>query len=164
MSCTHPRNPLRVCCALIEREAVIRGGEERGPSSEAVSYTEILAAQRPAHKSLGGKWEFPGGKIEPGEDPAGALIREVREELDCEVRIVEPLSSVRHVYSEDFTIHLFPFRCRFAGPESEPRALEHQALLWCQPSHLPGLDWAEADLPIIREYLERFESRVPSVR
>lgn len=127
-------HPIRVVCALIERD----GG--------------VLLARRPAHKHLGGKWEFPGGKIEPGETPAAALVRECAEELACDIEVGLALPSVTHAYP-DRTIVLLPFVCRLAPASPEPQAAEHSALAWVEAERMTDYDLPAADAPIVESYL-----------
>ncbi len=107
-----------------------------------------LACLRPKGKHLGGQWEFPGGKVDSGETPVAALIREMREELSVDVRVVSSLTPVIWAYP-DRTIRLLPFRCSIVG--GELHANEHETLLWCAPENFHTLPWADADLPILRE-------------
>jgi 8-oxo-dGTP diphosphatase len=107
-----------------------------------------LACKRPPGKHLGGLWEFPGGKVDAGESPESALLRELREELAVEVEIGTPLSPVVWTYGEK-TIRLRPFFCRIIA--GDVQALEHAQLLWCLPADFTGLSWAAADIPILRE-------------
>jgi A/G-specific adenine glycosylase len=74
----------------------------------------VLITRRPPQGLLGGLWEFPGGKIEAGESPAAACVREIKEEVDLEVTVEEPLAQVRHAYSH-LRVHLHVFRCRFTA-------------------------------------------------
>ncbi len=111
---------------------------------------QFLACLRPSGKHLSGLWEFPGGKVDPGESPEAALARELMEELAVEVEVGLPLGAVTWNYP-DRTILLQPFRCRITG--GEMRALEHEKLHWCAPEHFHELTWAPADLPILREIL-----------
>jgi 8-oxo-dGTP diphosphatase len=129
-----PSEALPVACAIIE-DATGR----------------VLIAQRPAHKHLALQWEFPGGKIEPGESPADALLRELHEELGCQAEIVRALPSFRHDYPA-LTIEMFPFVCRLAATSPAPRALEHTALRWVLPHELPTFDLAAADFPVLASY------------
>ena len=73
----------------------------------------VLVAQRPPHKLLPLKWEFPGGKVEAGEDPAAAIIREIREELGCEIRLLRALPPFIHDY-KTVVIEMIPFICALA--------------------------------------------------
>ena len=123
---------LHVACAIIEQNGT------------------ALAAQRSAAMSLPLKWEFPGGKIESGETAEECLIRELREELGVSVFIGSALTPATHSYP-DFTVTLYPYTCRLTG--GTVTMYEHHALKWVEPHQMPGLDWAAADLPVIREYM-----------
>ncbi len=109
---------------------------------------QFLACLRPAGKHLGGLWEFPGGKIDPGESPESALVRELREELTVEVEVGVALTPVIWIY-ENRTIRLLPFRCEIVSGELQ--AIEHEELRWCPPENFDDLVWAAADVPILRE-------------
>ncbi len=111
----------------------------------------VLVAQRPAHKHLGGLWEFPGGKIEPGESPEAALRREIREELGCEIEVGAALAAVRHDYAE-VTIELRPFAARLAKGSAAPESREHQALRWVTAAEMRALPMPAADAPILAEW------------
>ncbi len=106
----------------------------------------VLAGQRPPGKALAGKWEFPGGKIEPGESPEAALQREIREELGCEIEIGVALPVVHHEYTGGL-IELRPFLARVVA--GTPSAREHAALAWVAIGEAAGIDWAEADRPVL---------------
>ena len=116
---------------------------------------QFLACLRPAGKHLGGLWEFPGGKVEPGESPESALVRELREELAVDVEVGHPLSPVIWTYGESL-IRLLPFRCRITS--GDLHALEHEQLLWCYPQNFNDLAWAPADGPILREIIDAIPS------
>ena len=111
----------------------------------------VLVAQRPAHKHLALKWEFPGGKIEPGEAPEAALTRELREELGIEIEILRALPASTHDYGS-VTIALSPFVCRIAPGSAAPHPHEHIALHWVAPAELTKVDLAPADRPIVASY------------
>jgi 8-oxo-dGTP diphosphatase len=120
----------------------------------------LLLAQRPPHKHLGLKWEFPGGKVEPDEDPAAALHREIREELGCALAELEPLPRFHHDYGT-VTIEMIPFRCRLAPGSPPPHAHEHIALAWVAPADLARYDLAPADLPLLPATALRDASAAP---
>jgi 8-oxo-dGTP diphosphatase len=112
----------------------------------------VLVAQRPAHKHLALKWEFPGGKVEPGESPEAALARELREELGVEIENLRALPRFTHDYVA-VVIEMIPFTCRLAPGSPPPHAHEHAALRWVLRSELPTLDLAAADLPVVAALL-----------
>ena len=101
--------------------------------------------------SLPLKWEFPGGKIDPGESPEDCLHRELHEELGITVAIHKVLPSTTHHYPT-FTITLYPMVCAMESGEIVLR--EHEAVMWLAPEKLHSLDWAEADLPIIESHFD----------
>ena len=108
----------------------------------------ILLAQRPEGKQLAGLWEFPGGKVEPGERPEETLIRELREELGIEVKepCLSPLTFASHAYP---TFHLLMplYVCR--RWEGFVRSMEGQALSWVRPHDLRRFPMPPADEPLI---------------
>jgi len=107
----------------------------------------VLLAQRPDGKSMAGLWEFPGGKLETGEQPEECLIRELREELNIDVTqaCLAPLTFASHTY-EDFHLLMPLFVCRrWSG---EIRALEHKSLKWVRPNELKNYQMPAADLPL----------------
>lgn len=110
----------------------------------------VLVAQRSHSMSLPLKWEFPGGKIEPNETPEVCLIREIKEELDIEIRIVKALSANTHIYP-NVTIHLMPFICNHV--KGGVQLKEHAQFKWVNKNELLALDWAEADVPVLTDYL-----------
>ena len=114
-----------------------------------------LVAQRGPAMSLAGKWEFPGGKVESGEDPRRALEREIREELGLLIEVAERLGrgSSREGARE---IVLDVYRARLIGGELD--LLEHSQARWLETSELTDLDWAEADIPVVPALLDRLEA------
>ncbi len=125
--------PIPVVCAVIEHEG------------------RVLLAQRPAHKHLPFQWEFPGGKVEPGETPEAAIVREIREELGCSIIVTRALPRFTHAYA--VTIEMIPFVAQLAPGSPAPRALEHLALRWLASADLAKTsDLAPADLPVISAY------------
>lgn len=123
---------IHVACAIIEDSGL------------------VIATQRSETMSLPLKWEFPGGKIEPGETARECLRRELLEEMGIDVYIDEQLPDSIHHYT-DFAITLYPFICR--RKEGDINLNEHKAITWITPEKLLELDWAEADLPVIATYL-----------
>ncbi|MEP1767304.1 MAG: (deoxy)nucleoside triphosphate pyrophosphohydrolase [Sulfitobacter sp.] len=108
----------------------------------------VLLAQRPEGKSMAGLWEFPGGKVETGETPEAALIRELEEELgiDTWASCLAPLTFASHSY-DDFHLMMPLFACRkWSGT---PRAREGQVLKWVKPSEMRDYPMPAADVPLI---------------
>jgi 8-oxo-dGTP diphosphatase len=108
----------------------------------------ILLAERPQGKALAGLWEFPGGKVEPGERPEQTLIRELREELGITVEepCLAPLTFASHAY-ETFQLFMPLWVCR--RWEGQVRALEGQKLAWVKPGRLRDYPMPPADEPLI---------------
>lgn len=108
----------------------------------------VLIAQRPEGKSMAGLWEFPGGKVDSGETPEQALVRELHEELGIEVcdTCLAPFTFASHAYA---TFHLLMplFLCRTWEGEVEPR--EGQAITWVRAGRLADYAMPEADKPLI---------------
>jgi 8-oxo-dGTP diphosphatase len=109
---------------------------------------KFLVARRSAHKSMGGKWEFPGGKIEQNETPEETLIREFKEEFNITITIDHFFLDTTHDYG-DFTINLVSFKGRFI--EGTIKLVDHDSYLWIEVDNLNDFDWAEADIPIIQK-------------
>lgn len=106
----------------------------------------VLIAQRPAGKHMAGGWEFPGGKLDAGEDPLAGLKRELREELGIEAHAAELLISYEHAYSDRSVLLDLWLVTRFSG---EPQPLDAQALQWVELDALESIGLLEADRPMI---------------
>jgi len=111
---------------------------------------DVLCALRGPNMSLPNVWEFPGGKVEEGEDPEAALVREIHEELGCTISIVKLLADVFYEY-EHAIVHLRTYEARLI--DGEPQAREHAELRWVPLSQLRALGWAPADLPTVEALL-----------
>jgi len=123
---------LQVVAAIVEREG------------------RILICRRRPEQSHPLKWEFPGGKVEPGETPAQALQRELAEELDLRVAAGEEIARYQYTYPGKDPILLIFLRVReFVG---EPRNLIFQEMRWEPPQNLPAFDFLEGDRDFIRRY------------
>ena len=127
------KNHLHVTCAIIEQDGC------------------VLAAQRSRTMAMPLKWEFPGGKIKPGETPEHCLCRGIAEELAIKVAVHHALAEKTHAYPE-FIITLYPFVCSIISGTIILR--EHAAVTWLPRENLSSLDWADADLPVLETYLQ----------
>ena len=111
-----------------------------------VQEDRILCAQRGFTGALPGMWEFPGGKVEQGEAPRDALVREIDEELECEVVVGAEVTTTIHEY--DFgVVTLTTFLCELVG--GTPRLTLHVEFRWLNTSELDALEWAPADIPAV---------------
>ena len=115
----------------------------------------VLLAQRPENAEMGGLWEYPGGKVEPGETPEAALLRELQEELSIATwdSCLAPLTFASHSYGR-FHLLMPLFVCR--KWEGAPRCNAHRALKWVRPRDLPRYQMPPADRhigPILRDWL-----------
>lgn len=126
----------RVTCAIIQNDRF------------------ILACQRSADMSMPLKWEFPGGKLEEGEDEEACILREIKEELNVEIKILQKWRSFTHEYP-DFQIELIPFLAEIKSGEIILK--EHLKYRWLVKSELSGLDWAAADLAIVEVIVNHFK-------
>lgn len=109
----------------------------------------VLACRRRPEKVAGGKWEFPGGKIERGETSSEALVREIKEELSASIEVTGPLRTDDTVVGDD-VIRLVCLRARLIG-EDPTESLDHDELRWVSRRDLPLLDWAAPDLPAVQQ-------------
>ena len=132
------RRHVHVACAIIERDGL------------------VLSALRSASMNLPLKWEFPGGKIEPGEGLEECLRRELVEEMGVGIRVGRPLTPATHEYPS-FIVTLYPYVCSIVS--GEITLFEHSAIAWLPAERMGELDWADADLPVIAEYQRGFPLR-----
>jgi mutator protein MutT len=123
---------VQVVAAVIERDGLILIGQRKSSGRHPL------------------KWEFPGGKVEPGEDPHTALARELREELGIEAEIGQQVDAYDVRYSSGPPLRLVFLRVNaFSG---DPRNLDFEQILWVDPSHLADYDFLEGDLPFIARW------------
>ena len=117
-----------------------------------ISENKVFATQR-GYGDFKGGWEFPGGKIDAGETPEEALVREIKEELDTEVEVIELLDTVEYDYP-NFHLSMGCFVCSIKSGNLVLK--EHEAAQWLTKETLDSVDWLPADLGLIdkiREYL-----------
>jgi A/G-specific adenine glycosylase len=152
-----PHNPNCLLCPLWDKckACALSLQEQRPvlkPKAEVPHFTvtaavlqrdgKILLAKRPSKGLLGGMWEFPGGKVENGESLEASLTREIREELDVEIQVVEPFGIYQHAYTH-FRITLHAFLCELA--ESNPTPVEATELVWALPTELGNYPMGKVD-------------------
>ncbi len=124
---------MHVAAAVIERDGRI-----------------LIARRRPGDR-FGGVWEFPGGKVEPGEEPRQGLRREIREELDLDIDVGSTLGDFPFA-SEAFSLLLTAFRATILG--GLIRLHDHSEIAWVRPEELSGYDFALPDRPLVRRLAE----------
>ncbi|MGG0287314.1 (deoxy)nucleoside triphosphate pyrophosphohydrolase [Peribacillus butanolivorans] len=133
------KKQVKVVSAIIENEKV-----------------EILCALRSPEMSIPNMWEFPGGKVEKGEDIFTALKREINEELQCKVETeASTFNDNTHEY-ETFIINLLSIKCKII--EGTPTANEHSKLIWLKRENLRSLKWAPADIPAVEQLINEKNS------
>lgn len=126
-------NTINVSCAII------------------IKKSKILVTQRSKKMTLPLKWEFPGGKIEKEETEIDCVKREIKEEINIEIDVIRKLSNNLHDYGS-FKINLIPFLANYISGEIV--LLEHSNYMFLDKMDLIDLDWAEADLPIVKELMK----------
>ncbi len=109
---------------------------------------KVLVCQRTKHQTMPLKWEFPGGKIEQGEQPRDALRRELEEELGIDAQIDEEVSRIRHEYKNGGSVELRFFAVRQYQGEIENRIFKE--IRWADRAELPSFDFLEADLELVQ--------------
>ena len=127
------QQPIRVVAAVMEKDG------------------KVLIARRRKGDKLAGKWEFPGGKIEPGESPEAALRRELREELGIETVIGGFVCESSYQYSH-LSIRLLAYNATWISGDITPAV--HDRVLWVTPAELSAYDFPEANLPVIKRILD----------
>jgi len=111
---------------------------------------KYLVTQRPANSSSRAKrWEFPGGKVDFGEDPKECLKREIYEELGIEILVGDLFGYSSHVYSDEKHVILFGFHCKYVSGKIRKHGIENYA--WVTPEEMSNYDITEADLPFVKK-------------
>ncbi|QWG33332.1 (deoxy)nucleoside triphosphate pyrophosphohydrolase [Bacillus mycoides] len=113
-------------------------------------HNEVLCALRSPMMSLPNYWEFPGGKVNKGEEPREALVREIKEELNCIITVEEQVEAVEHEY-ENIIVYLVTYKARIKS--GTPKAHEHSELRWISIEHLKKLKWAPADVTTVEDLM-----------
>ena len=116
-----------------------------------IKNNRVLAAQRSEKMSLPLKWEFPGGKIDTDESAEDCIQREIKEELNISIQIIQRLKDYSHNY-ENVTINLIPFIVEYIG--GAITLAEHKTAIWFDKKDLFALDWAAADIPILHDFIK----------
>lgn len=111
---------------------------------------EILCALRSPEMAMPNMWEFPGGKVEKDEDIYSALVREIKEELNCKIETADLFHDNIYEY-ETFIINLIAIKCRII--DGIPTPSEHSTLLWLKRENLESLKWAPADVPAVEKLM-----------
>lgn len=115
---------------------------------------KILATQR-GYGEFKGKWEFPGGKIEEDELDEPALIREIKEELNADINIIDFLKTIQYDYPK-FHLVMHTYICTLKNDiefvKHNEKELEHENMIWLDKSELDSLDWLPADIEAVKEY------------
>jgi A/G-specific adenine glycosylase len=165
MLCT-PRAPDCSHCPLIEGcRAQAQGLQEERPvmlarpgiphhivtAAVITREAQVLITQRPPYGLLGGMWEFPGGKLQPGEDLEACLQREIGEELGAKIQVIERLGVYRHAYTH-FRVTLYAFHCTLQNGD-QPQPIQVNDLRWVPPVELAGYPMGKIDRQIARQLM-----------
>ena len=130
------------------RRVVDDAGRVQVVGAAVVRDGRVLAARRTRPEAAAGRWELPGGKVEPGESAEAALVRELVEELGCTVEVLGWLAGVAPIGADH---ELTVAHARLLDGEPEPREDGHDALRWLRPAELGEVDWLEPDRPFLAE-------------
>ncbi len=117
---------------------------------------KILAAKRAFNMPHPGYWEFPGGKIHKNETQEECIKREIKEELNCDILILNKLPEFSHEYP-DKTVTLTPFICQLTDDSKEPSPNEHEKIIWLNTYKLKSIKWLEADMEIQNYLIENLK-------
>lgn len=118
---------------------------------------EILCALRSKEMSMSKLWEFPGGKVEENESIDDAIVREIKEELNCHIEFISEFHENTHEY-EKVIVNLIAVKCKLI--KGQPIANEHAKLLWMPIEYLETLNWAPADIPAVKKlYTEMLSAK-----
>ncbi len=117
---------------------------------------EILCALRSPEMTLPNMWEFPGGKVEENESLFEAIEREIKEELDCDIKALEVFNDNTHDYG-NFVVNLIAIKCNLVG--GFPVAGEHSKLIWLKRENLDSLKWAPADVPAVSQLIKECDKK-----
>lgn len=115
---------------------------------------EILCALRAHNMAIPNMWEFPGGKVEEGENLQEALEREIAEELECEIKAYDVINENIHEY-DSFIIELISLKAELV--KGTPVATEHAKLIWMPRENLESLVWAPADIPAVKDVMNQIK-------
>ncbi|HEY8910638.1 MAG TPA: (deoxy)nucleoside triphosphate pyrophosphohydrolase [Desulfosporosinus sp.] len=115
---------------------------------------KVLIAQRAPGENMAGKWEFPGGKIEPGETPKECLKREIREELNVDIKVLDFFGESIYAYHSG-TIKLLAFRCEWVSGDFTLNV--HSHIVWANRLELDGYDFSPADIPLMEKLMAQKE-------
>lgn len=143
---------------LVERAAALVAGPVV-VATAVLRDGELLVAQRTRPPALAGRWELPGGRVEPGESEPDAVVRECREELAAQVRVTGRLGTDLPIDAGVLRVHTAEL-----GPEApEPRPLEHSALRWVGPDEVAEVDWVDADRAVVADLVGLLRAGTPAV-
>jgi len=116
---------------------------------------KIFVARRIQSGDMGGRWEFPGGKVEPGETPEHAAVREIREEFGCDVSVTGTMAEGHFVHrGEDVALHVVRIKFTGAGISPEFTLPEHTSYMWTDPYSIPSMDFVDSDMAVYSEVMK----------